>query len=105
MAAKISPGSSFGETEIFVTSLTISHHIMPLVINALGGRHTYRHTNTQTYRQTHRDTDIDTHTNTHTYQCVNKTDFKKPGTSGLWPHMPGLKINFEFKGSRDRNKK
>ena len=39
-----------------------SHHIMPLVITALGGRHTHRHT--------------------HTYQCVNENDFKKPRK---WP--------------------
>ena len=41
----------------------ISHHITPLVINALGGGHTDRQT--------------------HTYQHVNKNDFKKPDVDSL----------------------
>ena len=45
----------------------ISHHIMPLIINALGA-------------------DIQTHT----YQHGNQNNFKKPGTRGLWLHTPGL---------------
>ena len=43
----------------------ISHPIMPLVINALGGGHT----------------DTDTHIHGHTYQCANESNFKKPGTA------------------------
>ena len=45
----------------------ISHHITPLVINALGGRHTHTHTHK--------------HTHKHTYQCANKNDFNKPGAT------------------------
>ena len=48
---------------------SISHHIMPLVINSLGSGHT------QTY--------------THTYRRPHKNNFKKPGTCQC---MPGLKI-------------
>ena len=40
----------------------ISHHMMPLVITALEGRHIHRHT--------------------HTYQRMNKNDFKEPHK---WP--------------------
>ena len=36
---------------------SISHHIMPLVINSLGGRHTHMHT----------------------YRCAHRNNFKKPG--------------------------
>ena len=41
------------------------HHIMPLVISALGGGHT----------------------DTHTYRHVNQSNFKKPGTY-VWPKAP-----------------
>ena len=51
----------------------ISYHIMPLVINAFGGRHT------------------DTHIHKHTYQCTNKNDFKKPGKHSLQLHVLRLK--------------
>ena len=37
---------------------SISHHIMPLVINSLGGRHTRKHTHANTHMQTHTHTDI-----------------------------------------------
>ena len=33
---------------------SISHHIPPLVINSLGGRHTYAHTHMQTHTQAYR---------------------------------------------------
>ena len=41
--------------------MSISCHIMPLVINSLGGAHTHKHTHTHTYRHPHRN------------------NFKKPG--------------------------
>ena len=61
----------------FLTNHTqpILHHIMPLFINALGGRHTDRHTHIPMHEQ---------------------NDFKKPGTQGLWLHVPGLKISWTF---------
>ena len=31
---------------------SISHHIIPLVINSLGGRHTNKYTHTQTHTHT-----------------------------------------------------
>ena len=39
-----------GKSHTCLTNHTwsMSHHIMPLVINALGSRHTHRHTNTHT---------------------------------------------------------
>ena len=49
----------------------ISHHIMPMVINALGGGHT--------------------HTNRH----ANQSNFKKPGTCGQ-KRLPGLKTGNTF---------
>ena len=30
-------------------------------------------------------------THMQTYQCANQSNFKKPGTHGLWLHVPGLK--------------
>ena len=53
---------------------SISHHITPLVINSLGGRHT--HTYTHTHAHTH------THTNTHT-DIRRQSNSKKPGMR--WP--------------------
>ena len=44
---------------------------MPLVVNALGGRHT----------------------DTHTYRHASQSNFKKPG---IRPHAPGLKIVLTF---------
>ena len=49
-----------------------SHHITPLVINALRGRHT--------------------HTHIYTYQHANQSNFKKPGAHDLWPHTSSLKM-------------
>ena len=46
---------------------------MPLVVNALRGRHT------------------DRHTDTHAYRHVNQSNFKKPGARGQRPCAPGLK--------------
>ena len=46
---------------------SISLHIIPLVINSIGGGHTHTHTHTNT------------HTNTHTYRRLNTNNFKKPG--------------------------
>ena len=54
---------------------SISHHITPLVINGLGGRHTDR--------QTH----------THAYRHANQNNFKKPGARGLRLRAPGLKMS------------
>jgi len=56
------------EREIPTTCLTnhkssISHHIMPLVINSLGGGHTHTHTHTD---------------------IADKSNFKKPGMRRLW---------------------
>ena len=50
----------------------ISHHIILLVINGLGGRHT------------------NTDTHTHTYRHANKNDVEKLGACGQ-RHAPGLK--------------
>ena len=50
----------------------ISHHITPLVINALGGG---------------------THTQAHIPRHANENNFKKPGTCGLWLRAPGLQIS------------
>ena len=52
---------------------SISHHITPLVINALRGGH------------------IDTHT----YRYVSQNNFKKPDVCGQRPRSPGL-INIVF---------
>ena len=67
-----------------------SHHnfIMPLVINGFRGGHTHTHTRTRTHTHTHTHTYI--HTHTHILTC-KQNHFKKPGTSGLWPHAPDLK--------------
>ena len=48
---------------------SITHHIMPLVNNSLGGG--------------------DTHTHKYTYRCPHRNNFKKPDMRG-W-RMPGLK--------------
>ena len=50
----------------------ISHYIMPLVINCLGGTHK------------------------HTYRCLYRNNFEKPGMH--WPvvGMPGLKYSMVF---------
>ena len=63
-------GNIFKSCRTVLTNHTqpISHHITPLVINALGA-------DTQTVTQTH----------IHTYQCVNNNNFKKPGMCGLQP--------------------
>ena len=46
---------------------SISHHITPLVINSLGGRHTCKHKHTCKHTHTHTHTHIyNTHTHTHT---------------------------------------
>ena len=70
--------------DISITNHTgsISHHILPLVINALGGGHTHahRHTHTDTHTYTH------AHTFTRTHNIPNvmdKSNFKKP--SVCWP--------------------
>ena len=58
----------------------ISHHITPLVINALKGKHT------------------DRQTDTHILTC-KQNRFQKPGVDGFWLHVPGLKtqsISIEF---------
>ena len=47
---------------------SISHHIMPLVINTLGGGHTNTHT--------------------HTYRHPHRNNLKKPAMRQ--PHAPGL---------------
>ena len=55
---------------------SISHHITPLVINSLGGRHTH----TQTHTRKH------THANTHT-RILSRTEaiLKNQAHAGLWP--------------------
>ena len=58
---------------------SISHHITPLVINALGGRH--RHT----------DTDTDTDAYTCRPMFVDETISRNQACVGSWS-MPGLKI-------------
>ena len=52
---------------------SISHHIAPLVINSLGGRHTSTHTRKQT--------------------LVDRTNSKKPGPHQPAAGAPGLKIH------------
>ena len=52
---------------------SISHHITPLVVYSLGGRHTHKHTHTQTQTHTH------THTHTHIQIFVDSSNSKKPG--------------------------
>jgi len=47
---------------------SISNHIMPLVINSLGGGHTHTHTHTHAHTCAHTHTDI-----------ADKSNFKKPG--------------------------
>ena len=53
---------------------SISHHIIPLVINSLrgGGIHTHKHT----------------HAHTHTYRHPHRSNFKKPDAC---QPAPGLK--------------
>ena len=63
---KLKAGKSH-ETCLTNCTWPISHNIMPLVINVLGGRHTDIHT-------------------------PNQSNFKKPGMRGLCLRMPGLKI-------------
>ena len=59
------------ETCLTNCTWSISHHIMPLVINTLRGGHTDRHTDTHTYRHT------------------NQSNFKKPGAKqvGEWKQV------------------
>ena len=64
---------------------------MPLVINVLRGGHT------DTHRHTHRHTD----THTHAYRRTNQSNFKKPG---VWPHAPGLKIQYGYTSTLELNK-
>ena len=61
---------------------SISCHIMPLVINSLGGGHT--HTNT--------------HTHTHAYRRLHRNNFKKPGARRPAAGAPGLKTYDKEKG-------
>ena len=63
----------------------ISHHITSLVINSLGGRHTYTHTNTHTYTNTH------TQTHTYTYRYLHRNNFKKSGVPDAGWRVPGFK--------------
>ena len=77
----------------------ISHHIMPLVIISLGGKHTCTHISTCTHILTqvyacthaHMHTHTHTHTLTHTHKHTHthKSKFKKPGV--CWPKTLGLK--------------
>ena len=53
---------------------SISHHIMPLVINSLRGGHTHKHT----YRRLHRN------------------NFNKPGAPPCGWRVAGLKTDFNF---------
>ena len=53
---------------------------MPLVINGLGCGHT------------------------HTFQCVNQSNFKKPGTRGQRLRTPGLKRGIEIESEKYANK-
>ena len=55
---------------------SISHHVMPLVINTLRGRHT--HTDAHAHTHTH------THTNIHIHTCTHphRNNFRKPGARG-----------------------
>ena len=55
---------------------SISRHIMPLVINSLGGGHTHTHTHTHTHKHTHK----------HTYRRPHRNNYKKPGAH----RPPGL---------------
>jgi len=52
----------------------ISYHIMPLVINSLGGGHTHTHTHAHTHTHMH----VHTHTD-----IADKSNFKKP--VARWP--------------------
>ena len=72
----------------------ISHHIVPLVINDLGGRHTDRHahTHTHTHTRTHTHTHMHVHTHTCTHTHTHTHTHTDAGTKTFWPHMPGLKI-------------
>ena len=57
---------------------SILHHIMPLVINGLGGGHT----------------------DTHAYRHADQNNFKKPGMRGLPPCAPGLKRGIEIESKK-----
>ena len=61
----------------------ISHHITPLVINSLGGRHTHTHTNKHTHTQTH----------TH-IQMSAQEQFQETS------HAPGLTIFNNYRASK-----
>ena len=66
---------------------SISHHIIPLVINSLGHGHTHTHTHTHTHKHTH--------TNMHT-DDLHRINFKKPGEH--WPQggMSGLNTDIKI---------
>ena len=51
---KLNKSSDYADIEnvLLHTETYVSHHIMPLVINSLGGRHTQTHTHTHTHTYT-----------------------------------------------------
>ena len=51
---------------------SISHHIMPLVINSLGDKHTHMHT--QTHRLSHTHTDTHRHAGTDIHRATDLLD-------------------------------
>ena len=69
---KLKAGKSH-ETCLSNRTQPISHHITPLVINALRGGHT----------------------DTHAYRRANQSNFKKPGARGQRLQAPGLKTLFK----------
>ena len=56
----------------------ISHNIMPLVTDSLGGRHTHIYAHIHTYIHTHTQTHTHIHTSIH-INILHRSNFKKPG--------------------------
>ena len=75
---------------------SLSRHIMPLVINSLGGGHTHKDTHTKTHTHTHKNTHTHRHTDTQAYRCSHRNNFRKPGAHRPAVGAPGLKWNFVF---------
>jgi len=71
---------------------SISHHIMPLVINCLGGGHTHAHAHTHRHTQTHR------HTHMQAYSHHGQKQFQEtshaPAEGWRTPGLKRRKIRF-----------
>ena len=66
---------------------SISRHIMPLVINSLGGRHTHTHTHTH----------IHIHKHTHILMIRTGSILRNQVRTGLWPARTWFKNTFGIK--------